>query len=205
MDLFKKLLFLIKRSPVILIVGKGRFCAAEAVFQVLNHFKKKKNLIFKSDLLDPKDVKTFSFLLGKSRLPILVVTHLGEIPSDKLFFAGDKKETSQIRKLVKILPARGFLILNFDDESAREIKSETRASSLTYGFQKRADLQASDINVNSDGTNFKINYQGNIIPFWLQNLFGKEQIYSALSAISVGVMQDINLVEISQLLGTREK
>lgn len=198
MNLFKKLIFLLKKPSVVLVVGKGRFCAKQAISQIL--IKKKKVLIFESALSDQKEIEKFNFLLRKSRLPVFVITHIGEIPFDKDFFAGEREETIEIRKLAKVLPNRGFLILNFDDETVREIQNETMAQSLTYGFQKRADLQVGDINVNLNGTNFKMDYQENIIPFWLKNLFGKEQIYSSLAAICLGIVKNINLVEISQSL-----
>jgi len=226
MNIFKKLLFLFKRPSVILVTGKGRSCATQAISKALNPVRDSENdgeaeardisngvksypekgkiLIFGSDLSEPKEIEKFSFLLKKSQLPILVVTHIGDIPADKDFFAGDREETLQIRKLAKILPDRAFLILNFDDETVREIENESLAHSLTYGFQERADFQASDINLNLTGTNFKMNYEGNIVPFWLKNLFGKEQIYSALTAICLGVVKNINLVEISQALGSYE-
>ncbi len=203
MNIFKKLIFLIKRPCVILVAGKGRSCAKQAILQVLKSYPEKRRvLIFESVLSDPKEVEKFNFLLRKSRLPILVATHIGEILPDKDFFAGDRKEALQIRKLAKVLPKQGFLILNFDDETVREIQNETVAQSLTYGFQKRADFRVRDVNLNLSGTNFKMDYQENIVPFWLKNLFGKEQIYSALTAICLGVVKNINLVEISQALGT---
>ena len=203
MNIFKKLLFLFKRPCIILVAGKGRSCAKQAILQILKFYpEKKKVLIFESALSDPKEVEKFKFLLRKSCLPILVVTHVGEIPPDKDFFAGDRSKALQIRKLAEVLPKQGFLILNFDDETVREMQDEIAAQSLTYGFQKRADFQVSDVNVNLSGTNFKMDYQENIVPFWLKNLFGKEQIYSALTAICLGVVKNINLVEISQALRT---
>lgn len=195
-NIIKKFFFLIKKPSVIIIVGKGRVCAKEAISKVL----KSDALIFDSDLSKPKEIEKFSFLLRKSRLPILVVTHFGEIPPDKIFFAAGKEETLKIRKLAKVLPSYGFLILNFDDETLREIKNETKAHFLTYGFQERADFRVSDVNSNPEGTNFKINYQGNIIPFWLKDSFSKEKIYSVLAAVCVGAVKEINLVEISQIL-----
>ena len=48
-------------------------------------------------------------------------------------------------------------------------------------------------------TNIK-NYKGNIIPCWLDGVFGKEQIYSALSAACAATIFDLNLVEVSQSL-----
>ncbi len=203
MNIFKKFIFLFKRSPVILITGEGRFCAMEAVSEVLKFDSaKRKVLIFESALSEFKELKKFNFLLRKSELPILIVTHIGDIPADKDFFAGDRRETLQIRKLAKVLPDRAFLILNFDDETVRELENDSLAHSLTYGFQERANFRASDINLNLTGTNFKMNYEGNIVPFWLKNLFGKEQIYSALAGICLGVAKNMNLVEISQALGS---
>lgn len=193
-----KLLFLLRRPCIILVVGKGRLCAKEAISQALKLHSKK--FVFESDLAKSRDIKKFKFLLRNSKLPILVGTHIGDIPPDRDFFDGEKKETLSIRELAEILPTHGYLVLNFDDETVREIKDKAKVHCLTYGFQTGASLRATEINTNLDGTNFKIDYQGNIVPFWLRNLFGKEQIYSALAAISVGIIKDINLVEISQAL-----
>ena len=102
MNVFKKFLFLFKKSPVILVVGKVRSCATQAILQVLKpKLKKEKILIFESELLNPKEVKKFEFLLKKSKLPILVATHVGEIPPDKDFFAAERKETFQIKSWLK--------------------------------------------------------------------------------------------------------
>jgi len=191
---------------------------------------KKEILIFESDLKKIRTAKDFKFLVKKSQLPILVITQFGDIPpaalsdepkgraspnevgraapsgepqpqkgQDKDFFAGDKKDTIQSRELAKILPAYGYLILNFDDETVREIGEETDLKGITFGFQEGADLRASDIRLNS-GTNFKINYKGNIVPIWLEKAFGKELIYSALGAAAVGTVLGFNLVEISSSL-----
>lgn len=198
MNVFEKIKFILRKPKVIIVTGSGRSCAREAIFQVLNqHFKVGDEiLLFETDL---KDKKEFEFFVKKSSLPILVVTHIGDIPFDKDFFAGEKEETIEIRKLAKISPPYGHLILNFDDETVREIKDETNLKEITFGFQERADFRATDIKLNG-GTNFKINYKGNIVPIWLDGLFGKEQIYSALAAVVVGTIFDLNLVEISQAL-----
>ena len=201
MNLINKIKFLFKRPKVVIVTGEGRACAKEAIYQVLNPYFKidSEILIFDSDLTNPSSVETLKFLIKNSSLPILVVTQVGDIPFDKDFFAGEREKTLAIRTLAKTMPAQGFLILNFDDETVREIKADAIAHSLTFGFQEGADFQATDIKLNS-GTNFKINYKGNIVPVWLEKLFGKEQVYSALVATAVGTIFDLNLVEISQAL-----
>ena len=199
LNFLKKLLFLFKRPPVILITGEGRSYVIQTTFQLLKSCSEKKEvLVFESDLSESEDISRFSFYLRKSKLPILIVTHIGEIPPDRVFFDGDREKTVKIKKLSKILPERALLVLNFDDETVREIKSETNASILTYGFQERANFKASDINIDTEGTNFKINYEESIIPFWLKRLFGKKHIYSILAAASLSKINNINLVEAFQ-------
>jgi len=201
MNFLKKLSFLWKRPKIIIVTGEGRNCAKEAIYQVLKQYFKIGNeiLLFESELKNSTGVEKFNFLIRNSSLPILVITHVGDIPPDKDFFAGDREKTMAIRKLAQTMPAQGFLILNFDDETVREIKDGTNLKELTFGFQEGADFRATDIKLNG-GTNFKINYKGNIVPIWLEGLFGKEQIYSALVAAALGTIFDLNLVEISQAL-----
>lgn len=200
MNFLTKLIFFFKKPKVVIVAGKGRACAKEAIYRVLKPYFKVGDeiLIFEADF-DVLKFQDLEFLIKNSSLPILVVTHVGEIPSEQDFFAGEKEDVKGILKLAKILPERSNLILNFDDETVREIKDLTNLKTLTFGFQKEADFQATDIKLNG-GTNFKLNYHGNIVPVWLDYLFGKEQIYSALSAISVGISLNLNLVETSQTL-----
>lgn len=239
MNILSKIKFFWKKPKIIIITGNGCQSAKEAIFQVLKPYFQvgKEILLFESDLKNLKEVKKFKFYIKNSALPILVVTHVGDIPFDKDFFApletnkfltgfaGEKEKTIKIRKLAKVLPSQGYLILNFDDETVREIKDEMNLKEFTFGFQEGADFQVSDIKLNpveefrnvtvgdklgkahskfsygvNSGTNFKINYGGNIVPFWLEKLFGKEQIYSALAASVIGTIFGLNLVEISQAL-----
>jgi UDP-N-acetylmuramoyl-tripeptide--D-alanyl-D-alanine ligase len=200
--IFKKLYFFFKRPRVIIITGRGRQTAKEAIFQVLKkHFKIGKDvLIYETDL---RDYKNFEFLAKKSRLPILVVTHVGEYHPEREFFAGELQKLSGAEKLAKILPAYGYLVLNFDDETVRDLKNSSQSHPLTFGFGARANIRVTDVVLTQTptlGTNFKINHEGNIVPVWLEKLFGKEQIYSALAAAAVGEVLDLNLVEVSAAL-----
>ena len=228
MDFLEKLKLLFKKPRVVIVVvGSGRSCTQEAISQVLKKelqkglqrrlrpsvLRKPEVFILESDLKDKKEIEKLKILIGKSPLSIFVVTHLGEIPFDRDYFAADKEKTKEIEKFAKTLPFSILLILNFDDETVREITDVTNLKTLTFGFQEGAEFQASDININGWdassaretgepvlGTNFKINFKGNIVPVWLEGLFGKEQIYSALAAACVGKVLDLNLVELSQAL-----
>jgi len=124
---------------------------------------------------------------------------VGEIPPEEDFFAADIKEVKGIAKLAESFPPFGFLVLNFDDETVRELKNKSLARNFTFGFQERADFRATDIKLNG-GTNFKINYKINIVPVWLEKIFGKEQIHSTLATAVVGEILKLNLLKISESL-----
>lgn len=173
-----KLLFFIKRPSIVLVIGKGGSFAFKNISQIL---KNKKVLVFDTDLSD--------FFLKKSKLPILVINYIDS-----------RKEIAKVKNIAKIMPYQGYLVLNSDNKENREIKDLSDAHCFTYGFQKRADLQVTDVNVDENGTNFKINYQGNIVPFWFREYLKRKHIYSILSAIAVGIIHNMNLVEISQSL-----
>ncbi|MEA3344096.1 MAG: cyanophycin synthetase [Patescibacteria group bacterium] len=216
MNFLKKIIFSRKKPQVIFIAGKGSSLTAEAVFQILKpYFKVRKIsdqnlplvkdkdeiLIFENELSDNENnIEKFIFLLKKSKSPIFIATRMGEMFPGKDFFASEIEETSLMKKIAKILPEQSSLILNFDDETVREIKNTSKASSLTYGFQTGANFQITGLNIDLSGTNFKVNYEGNMIPFWLEKLFGKEVLYSVLAGICVGVIKKINLIEISKTL-----
>lgn len=198
-EIFKKIKLLWQRPKVIIVTGQGKETAKEAITQLLQHHFKvgKEALIYQSDL---KDVQEFKFLVKRASLTILVITQVGEYHPEREFFAGDINQVVGATKLAEILSAQAYLILNFDDETVREIKNKSRAHPLTFGFGRKADIRASDLVLTGEGTNFKINYEGNIVPVWLEKLFGKEHVYAALATVAVGEVLDLNLVEISEAL-----
>jgi UDP-N-acetylmuramoyl-tripeptide--D-alanyl-D-alanine ligase len=207
----KKLIFLQKKPKVIIVGGEGSSFASSAIFQVLKKFfrvgKIKERVgfedILKNEILifdfKKEDLsKKFKFFLKKSALPILVVTNLGEIPPKDVIFASEK--STGIEKLARILPPFGYLILNFDDETVRGIGDSLNVYSLNFGLGEGADLRATDCHFTKDGTTFKLNFKGNILPVWLPNLFGKKNIYAALAGLSIAQVFNLNLVEASQIL-----
>lgn len=211
-----KLLFLFHRPKVIIVAGKSSDLAIEAIFSILRYHKisvrklNKLNFsvfsfpsVFIFELLpnDEKTLKEAMFLVSKSLLSIVVITHIGESTPDGDLFSGSPEDVKNIAKFIEKLPASSRLFLNFDDEIVRDLKNKTDVSTQAFGFQEGANLRATDIIFTREpalSTNFKINYQGKIVPIWLNYLFGKEHIYTALAATVVGIMFDLNLVEISE-------
>jgi len=205
MNLLTKLIFLLRKPKVIIVTGERRTSTAEAVYQVLRlrfeieklvektpnilSLLKKRVFLIETGLENPGISKKLKHWIKLSQLPILVVTKINEI--------------SETRKLAKMIPVYGFLILNFDDERIQEINNIKSLKTLTFGLQEGADFRASDIHINS-GTNFKINYKGSIVPVWLKGTLGEEQVYDALAVDSVGIIFGLNFVEISEALKNYE-
>jgi len=188
-EVFGKIKYLFEKKPVIVITGEGRILAKEAISLLIKDVK-----VFS---LEDSQIRKSEFFLKSSPISVLVVTHVGDIPFDRDYFAGEKEKIKNTVELAKTLPPTCYLVLNYDDETIREINNVTNLHTFTFGFSERADFFASDLKFNH-GINFKVNHKGSVVPFWLEGTFGKEQIYTALSAAAVGTIFGKNLVEISQ-------
>lgn len=210
MNFFKKCNLYLNKPRIIVVIGNNKSSVAEAIYQVLSKKLKAKkisiqNIPFanKDEILiiesNIKELNSLNFLVKNSNSPILLVTNLGEIPTDSIFFRGDKNSAEDILKFINILPNNSQLVLNFDDETLKEIKNSINLGTSTFGFGEGSDFLASDVKFNHV-INFKLNYQGNIIPFWLDFPAEKAHVYNALAAISVSTILNLNLIEVSQII-----
>jgi UDP-N-acetylmuramoyl-tripeptide--D-alanyl-D-alanine ligase len=109
--------------------------------------------------------------------------------------------------LIESLDNKGLAILNYDSPAAREMSEASKARVLTYGLQPGANLQAQDISLNLTkgeyeltGINFKLNYDGSVVPVFMPEVLSETALYAALAAAAVGIYFDFNLVEIAQAL-----
>ena len=151
----------------------------------------------------PKDI---SYLVDMVRPTVGVITAIGETPVHVEFYASSKDVAKEKSNLIKHLPPSGGLaILNYDDLTVLEMKDETKAKVMTFGFSADADVFASDVSYfgpEQDGVlggiSFKIHHKNSFIPIRLNNLIGRPLIYSFLAAVVVGLDLGMNLVEISQ-------
>jgi len=197
---FKKIVFLWKKPRIVLITGNNEKDIAETISDVIKEyfqvkiiereisvfdFFRNKVLIFKAN---PEKSRLFEFLLSKSKLPILVLSGAER----------DFSKSENITKLIRSLSV-GFLVLGPDNGYFREIKKESKVGVFSFGFQNKTDFWVTDIKMNSD-TNFKINYRGNIVPFWLRGIASNEKICSALIAASIGELMGLNLIKTSEAL-----
>jgi len=152
----------------------------------------------------PGDIK---YLTKIAPCNIGIVTAIG--PSHLEFFKNMENVIREKQVIISHLPPTGWAILNYDDEEVALMRNKTEAKILTYGLSEKADLKAVEIILDQEwendkykikGLRFKVNYTGSIVPVFLPNIIARSQVYSVLSAIAVGVVLDLNLIEISESL-----
>ena len=84
-------------------------------------------------------------------------------------------------ELIENMAEDGVLITNADDDWCNHIANRFDGKVITFGFNKSADVRASNVKRNDSGFTFTVN---NAFTFKL-NVLGKHNIYNAMAAIAV--------------------
>ena len=105
------------------------------------------------------------------------------------------------KKIFSNINPKGWAIINNDDDLVKTLKKELTCKTVSYGIKNESDVQATDLQIMSRdgiiGMNFKLKYQGNVVPAFLPNTLGFAQVYAFLSGVSVALQYGFNLVEVS--------
>lgn len=196
----------IEKSPNHSIVGW-----LEVIFQALKLLlitdpKYPEILVLEMGADKPGDI---SYLTDIAPCKIGVLTYISHAHTEA--FKTIKKIAQEKRVIISHLQRDGFAVLNFDNELVMQNINMTKAEVITFGFKTGADFQATDMNVIVDeknlwptGLNFKLNFQGNIVPVFLPGAIATHLIPAALSAIAVGHILGINVVEAANALRSLE-
>jgi len=163
-------------------------------------------LILEMGVDKPGDME---YLLDFIPVEVGVFTAVGEFPSHIEFFPEKDSLLKEKARLIKSLPGDGLAVLNYDDSSVRLVGGELnkKIKTIYYGFGQGADLRIveyglrlADLDKGDFGAGFKIDYQGSVVPFRLNRVLSKQQVFAAAAAAAVGSFFNMNLVEISQAL-----
>jgi len=150
------------------------------------------------------------YLLSIVKPNIAVVTAVGDVPVHVEFFSDPAELIKEKSKLIASLASAGYAVLNHDDYAVLGMKEKTRARIMTYGTEEHATFKITDyiLSITKDekgndvpaGTSFKVQYGGDLVPVSLRDTFGMPQAYAATAAAAVGLILNMNLVEISEAL-----
>ncbi len=149
----------------------------------------------------------FDSLLRWIKPTIAVVTAIGEVPVHVEYFTSAEGVAKEKAKLVEVVSADGFVILNADDPLVLSMRERAKAHVLTYGAHKESALITSGYKAlfsrshKSSGISFRIDYDGKSIPIKNQNVIGIQSMYALLAAAAVGLAKGLNLIEVAEGLG----
>ena len=157
-------------------------------------------LVFELGVDRPDDMKYFMSFIYPT-IGVITNVSLSHIE----FFKTVENIAREKRILVESLAPDGYAILNADDDLVMEMGRHTKAQILTYGLNENATVNASNPIYNfeenkPEGISFKLNYDGKNVPIRLKNLLASHYVYAALTAVSVGTVFKMNLVEIAQAI-----
>ncbi len=101
-------------------------------------------------------------------------------------------------EIFDFLSNNGVLIINWDDLYCRQLPLEKyKGKIIRYGFSKRCDLWASDLQRQGFRTTFNINTRHLEFSTTL-NIIGRYNVGNALAAVAVGLLMGLSAQEISR-------
>jgi UDP-N-acetylmuramoyl-tripeptide--D-alanyl-D-alanine ligase len=144
---------------------------------------------------------------------VVVFGFIGEHPVHLAQFKDKKQLIKEDAKVLRALKSDGTLIIDGDDTVLKSIYRK-RDNVITFGFGN-VNIKASDFKVSIEVMNteeqwdnyyssivpkgkFKVEYKGSSIPFQVDYVLGKHQVNSILPSIALGLIDGMNLVDISQ-------
>lgn len=143
------------------------------------------------------------YLVDLAPADIGIVTNVGPVHLE--FFKTVVKIAKEKGTLVSKLKPGGWGILNGDNELVYNLKNNVAGRFLIYGLGQECQIRAleADLSYRDDkisGLSFKLSYNGAIVPVFLPNVLAEHLIYSALAAAAVGIILEMNLLQIAEAL-----
>jgi len=127
---------------------------------------------------------------------IAVLTGINPTHADEEHLGSLEGIIEEKSKLLRALPKSGLAILNWDDESVRQMAKGVKARILFYGSEpKHCHFWAEKIKVNFKGTSFMLGYENKKTPI-KTGLVGRHFIQSCLAAVAVGLHQNLTMGQI---------
>ena len=203
MNVLFRFLLLIKKVKIVVVFKNknsdifklllsvfGTYIQSEKISLPLKKFEtslflKNKLLLIEVDSENKKELKQLSFLIKKSLYSVLILEK--ELT---------EKDFGMINFLFKAINKKGIVVM--DSKNSKNINL-SGVDVFKVGFSEESNLWASDLNL-SENTNFKLNHHGDVVPFWFDEILDQDKIKNVLLAVAVGMIFNLNLVEISQNL-----
>ncbi len=136
------------------------------------------------------------FLAKLAQPEIGVITNVGTVHLELLKTRDNIAQAKA--ELVKNLPETGLAILNADDQRVIKMKGLTEADYRSYAVKQEADFSASQIEVLTDGVEFRAEMPEREAMTITLPIQGSYNVYNALAALVVADRFDLTKAEIKQ-------
>lgn len=125
-----------------------------------------------------------------------VITNVGP---DHLEFFGTIEGSARAKaELLPELPPDGVAVLNADDAYFKSFARLTRCRSISYGFSSQADVRASDVVLNRQGSKFRLHLPNRTRAKLVQlRVSGQHNVSNALAGAAVGHALGISAQDLS--------
>lgn len=156
-------------------------------------------LVLEAGVDRPGDMKEF---VSWIKPDVAVITAIGSVDDVSVHVENFKNQEELIKEKLKLaqnVKNDGITILNGDDTSLSAFREKSSNNIISYGFNEKNDLRASNFAV---GSAFKIDYDGNIVPCRLAGAISKQHVFAVLAGLAVGLSQDLNLIEMIEAVAS---
>lgn len=166
-----------------------RFNIPITVLKLGNHEK----LILEYGIDRPGEMDYHLFI---AKPKIAVITGITPVHADNAHLGSLENIIKEKGRLVSVVSANGWVVINWEDQLARQIAEFTKAKVIFYGRNRhRCDIWASHIKVNFNGTAFKLHSQSQSHNVKLP-LIGKHHVFTAMAATAIGWISGLKWKEI---------
>lgn len=179
-------------------------CEGLLVIILPNHYPKW--LILEMGVDRPGDMKKLSRWVKPD---YVVLTRFSKVPVHVEHFAEVEDVWREKLYILRSLKEDGTVLYNGDDEEIKDALSKWNLKNFSYGFGEGLALTASNYAVvyvkkgtrNAPaGITFKVEHASVSLPAVVSGALGFQHVYPALAALSLGILNNINLVDMAESL-----
>ena len=144
-----------------------------------------------------------AYLLKIVKPQIGVLTSIS--PTHLEFFKSVENIFEEKQLLITTLPPSGWAVINIDDERIVSLEERIRSKILSFGLKDKAMVRGIEPSLIQNlvedrleikGLQFKIRYQGNVVPIFLSGIIARTQVYAVLAGVAVGLALNLDLLAI---------
>lgn len=196
------------------IIGKNRYQATRTTPDVISNHKMLREMVLQGCKSAVMEVTSHALDQGRAQnieydvaiFTNLTLDHLDYhltmenycLAKQKLFQELDPRSVKPHHKFPKTA------VVNIDSPWHKKMLEGCKANILTYGLDESAMVRASDIQLTSSGTFFKISCKGKEVSCQCP-LIGRYNVYNCLAAICVGLVRQEPLENLAAILSSFPK